>query len=77
MPEGYKIHPNDPVKSKVGIRPLTTLEKSYIQTFPRGYKYVGNKTDVEQMISNAVPVNLAKFVAIVITKIARQPRRKP
>lgn len=27
MPEGYQIHANDPVKSKEGIRPLTTLER--------------------------------------------------
>ena len=75
MPEGYKIHPNDPVKSKEGIRPLTTLERSYIQTFPRDFKFVGNKTDVEQMIGNAVPVNLAKFVATAITKYIASPHQ--
>ncbi|MBR5633623.1 MAG: DNA cytosine methyltransferase [Prevotella sp.] len=75
MPEGYKIHTNDPVKSKNGIRPLTTLERSYIQTFPRDYKFVGNKTDVEQMIGNAVPVNLAKFVATAIIKYLASPHQ--
>ena len=66
MPSGYQIHSNDPVKSKEGIRPLTTLERSYIQTFPKGFDFVGTKTDLEQMIGNAVPVNLAKFLAKAI-----------
>ena len=73
MPDGYKIHANDPVQSKEGIRPLTTLERSYIQTFPRDFKFEGNKTDVEQMIGNAVPVNLAKYVATAITKYIASP----
>ena len=73
MPAGYQIHANDPVKSKEGIRPLTTIERSYIQTFPKDFKFFGSKTDVEQMIGNAVPVNLAKFVADAINKYHAQP----
>lgn len=73
MPKGYSIHANDPVKSKEGIRPLTTQERSYIQTFPTDFKFVGSKTDVEQMIGNAVPVNLAKFVATSIMKYNSNP----
>ena len=73
MPGGYSIHANDPVKSKEGIRPLTTQERSYIQTFPTDFNFVGSKTDVEQMIGNAVPVNLAKFVATAIMKYASNP----
>lgn len=73
MPVGYKIHANDPIKSKEGIRPLTTLERSYIQTFPRTYQFIGSKTDVEQMIGNAVPVNLAKFVGNAINNYLAQP----
>ncbi len=72
MPEGYQIHANDPVKSKDGIRSLTTLERSYIQTFPRGFVFSGNKTDMEQMIGNAVPVNLAKFVGDAIQRYLTQ-----
>ena len=33
-----------------------------IQTFPKDFKFLGNKTDMEQMIGNAVPVNLARYV---------------
>jgi len=73
MPEGYKIHSNDPVKSKDGIRPLTTEERSWIQTFPKSFKFEGNKTDLEQMIGNAVPVNLAKFVGEAINKYNTNP----
>lgn len=73
MPEGYKIHANDPVASKEGIRPLTTLERSYIQTFPKDFKFIGNKTNIEQMIGNAVPVNLAMFVANAIKNYLESP----
>ena len=62
MPAGYKLHPTDPVTSLDGIRSLTTLERSMIQTFPKDFKFIGTKTGMEQMIGNAVPVNLAKYV---------------
>lgn len=63
MPAGYTLHHNDPVNSLEGIRPLTSLERSMIQTFPKNFKFLGTKTNLEQMIGNAVPVNLGKFVA--------------
>lgn len=73
MPEGYQIHANDPVQTKKGIRSLTTEERSYIQTFPKGFKFVGTKTEIEQMIGNAVPVNLAKFVGNAIMSYLNSP----
>lgn len=66
LPAGYLIHPNDPVSSLDGIRPLTTKERSMIQTFPETFNFVGSKSEIEQMIGNAVPVNLGKFVATAI-----------
>jgi len=66
IPKGYPGHPGDPVKISKAVRPLTTLERSQIQTFPKNFTWTGNKTDIEQMIGNAVPVNLAKFVAHAI-----------
>lgn len=66
VPKGYPGHPNDPVKISAKIRPLTTHERSRIQTFPENFLWAGTQTDVEQMIGNAVPVNLAKFVANAI-----------
>lgn len=50
------------------VRPLTTLERSYIQTFPKDFIFKGTKTNLEQMIGNAVPVNLANFVGKAIQR---------
>lgn len=61
IPKGYKRHPGDPI-SPSRVRPLTTEERSLIQTFPANYKWIGTKTAKEQMIGNAVPVGLAEFV---------------
>lgn len=66
IPEGYKIHSNDPIQSLVGVRPLTTKERSMIQTFPENFIFIGGKSDLEQMIGNAVPVKLGEFVASAI-----------
>ncbi len=64
MPKGYKKHNADPEDADLeSIRPLTTIERSYIQTFPKTFKFQGTKTNLEQIIGNAVPVNLATFVA--------------
>jgi DNA (cytosine-5)-methyltransferase 1 len=63
VPKGYVEHHGDPCKMHSGIRALTTVERSYIQTFPKAFRFTGTKTDLEQMIGNAVPVNLARFVA--------------
>lgn len=63
IPSGYPLHPNDPVKSLDGIRPLTTAERAMIQTFPESFYFCGSKSEIEQMIGNAVPVNLGKFIA--------------
>lgn len=45
------------------IRPLTTKERSLIQTFPESFDVSGPKSEMEQIIGNAVPVKLAEFVA--------------
>ncbi len=67
LPPGYKKHAGDPVSVTLAdIRPLTTVERSYLQTFPKTFKFKGAKTNLEQMIGNAVPVNLATFVANAI-----------
>ncbi|MDR3296223.1 MAG: DNA cytosine methyltransferase [Clostridiales Family XIII bacterium] len=63
VPQGYPGHPNDACKLDGSVRALTTLERALIQTFRADYKWSGTKTDMEQMIGNAVPVKLAEFVA--------------
>lgn len=74
MPQGYNLHPGDPVNTLEGIRPLTTKERSMIQTFPEDFSFEGTKTDVEQMIGNAVPVNLGYFVADAIFRYSGEKR---
>ena len=63
VPKGYKGHPGDPIPMNGSIRTLTCEERSLFQTFPKDFKYIGSKTIINQMIGNAVPVNLAYFVA--------------
>jgi DNA (cytosine-5)-methyltransferase 1 len=74
IPATYQLHEGDPVPSLAGIRPLTTLERAQIQTFPPSFEFIGSKTDIEQQIGNAVPVNLATHVAQAILAFAARPR---
>ncbi|WP_455934444.1 DNA cytosine methyltransferase [Neisseria sp.] len=74
IPKGYQLNNCDPQGIELSeVRPLTTIERSYIQTFPENFVFTGTKTDLEQMIGNAVPVNLAKFIAESIQKFIENP----
>lgn len=66
VPKGYPGHPNDACAVTENLHALTTAERALIQTFPPEFKWVGSKTDIEQMIGNAVPVNLAQYVAKIV-----------
>ena len=70
IPKGYLGHPGDPVKKFNGLRPLTTKERSLIQTFPEKFIFIGNKSEVEQLIGNAVPVKLSEYVARCIAEFS-------
>lgn len=61
---GYPGHRGDagPIDQ---ARPLTAEERARVQTF-EGWTWFGTKTAKNQMIGNAVPVLLAKYVADVI-----------
>ena len=72
IPKGYPGNPKDACKISSKVRPLTTLERSLIQTFPANFKWSGTKTDQEQMIGNAVPVNLAAYVANAILQFNKE-----
>ncbi len=63
IPKTYEKHHGDVCDIDDNLRPLTTIERSYIQTFPKSFKFQGSKTNLEQMIANAVPVKLAEYVA--------------
>lgn len=66
IPKTYKKHHGDVSDINDNLRPLTTIERSYIQTFPKSFKFKGSKSNLEQMIANAVPVKLAEYVACCI-----------
>lgn len=66
MPATYKFHPADKCTDASQIRPLTSEERSFIQTFPKGYIFKGSGAQIEQQIGNAVPVKMAKFVGEII-----------
>lgn len=70
IPKGYRKHPQDPVEIGPLVRALTVKERSYLQTFPKDFVFEGTKTDMNTMIGNAVPVNLAKYVADALMQYA-------
>ncbi len=70
IPPNYKLHPNDAADLSQA-RCLTPKERSRIQTFPESFKFFGSKTDINQMVGNAVPVNLATYVARALLEYRR------
>lgn len=68
IPAGYQIHPGDATEDITKVRSLTTQERARIQTFPSDFVFQGSKTDLEQMIGNAVPVELAAYVGRCLLK---------
>lgn len=67
IPPGYGGHPKDSAH-RDDVRILTSKERSLIQTFPKEFEFFGSKSDMETMIGNAVPVNLARFVASALMR---------
>jgi DNA (cytosine-5)-methyltransferase 1 len=64
MPSTYKQHENDTHAPDETVRALTLEERARIQTFPAGYFDTKlSKASKEQMIGNAVPVELGKYIA--------------
>lgn len=72
LPEKYIPHHADKTKDLHKVRALTSVERSYIQTFPKNFKFIGAKTDIEQAIGNAVPVKMAEFIAKGIIMYSKQ-----
>ena len=68
IPKTYIKHSGDACEPNGKVRPLTTIERSYLQTFPTDFVFFGSKSDLEQMIGNAVPVKLAEYVANCINE---------
>lgn len=61
-PPEYKQHPND-ASVPDGVESLTFRYRALLQTFPRDFRFCDNQAIAEQLIGNAVPVNLASHVA--------------
>jgi DNA (cytosine-5)-methyltransferase 1 len=63
LPTGYPGHPGDSADAHNGrVRALTTAERARLQTFPASFRFAGSQHAREQMIGNAVPVELAAYV---------------
>ena len=65
IPPGYSPRPNDATQDFTKVRALTTMERARVQTFPKDFSFdsVKSKTKLEKMIGNAVPVELATYIA--------------
>ncbi len=72
VPPNYEGNRLDSVHPST-VRPLTSIERSRIQTFPVSWDWnAGDRnSDVELQIGNAVPVNLAAFVGTGVIDAAR------
>lgn len=67
-PATYRHHPKDavPANQMENITQLSLQQRAIIQTFPIDFQFENlqlSRGDLEQMIGNAVPVELAHFVA--------------
>jgi DNA (cytosine-5)-methyltransferase 1 len=56
-------------------RPITLREAACLQSFPRRYKFAGARGDVERQVGNAVPVEMARRIAVEASRLARLVRR--
>ena len=52
-----------PVRTACGLSPE---KRARLQTFPASYRWVGSATAINQMVGNAVPVELARYVAAAV-----------
>ena len=77
IPKGYPGHPGDTACISDTLRSLTSEERAWIQTFPKTFKLIGNKSDIEQVIGNAVPVKLAYYVASNLAKYIQSVETSP
>lgn len=50
-------------------RTITPREAARLQSFPDDFDFIGSRCDVYQMIGNAVPVGLAKAIALAVAEL--------
>lgn len=63
---GRFIHPTE-------HRGITLREAAILQTFPATYQFCGNYGSIERQIGNAVPVQMAKALGLVIVALLHLP----
>ncbi|ONI39946.1 DNA (cytosine-5-)-methyltransferase [Candidatus Epulonipiscium fishelsonii] len=63
IPPTYQIHSGDTTNDLSKVKVLSSFERARLQTFPKSFVWQGTKTNLEQIIGNAVPVNLSQTVA--------------
>lgn len=68
-PPEYQKHPNDDALPE-NVRSLTCSERALLQTFPLWFQFGENQVIADQLIGNAVPVNLAMHVATALEAFA-------
>ena len=72
---GRFIHPSED-------RGISLREAALLQTFPRGYTFVGSYGSIERQIGNAVPVRLAHALGLAVRtlldlELRMHPRQDP
>lgn len=72
-PANYKQHKND-AEFNDNISALTYQQRALIQTFPADFNFGNNQALAEQMIGNAVPVNLASYVANALNEFVQREK---
>jgi DNA (cytosine-5)-methyltransferase 1 len=71
VPAGYNGLIDPPGISPKDVKPLSTKVRAMIQTFPESFEFNMPKTSAEQMIGNAVPVALARHVALAVMRLLK------
>jgi DNA (cytosine-5)-methyltransferase 1 len=51
---GYQRHLRDTAPPSA-VKALTSEQRGRLQTFPKDWRWHGTKTDIDQMVGNAVP----------------------
>ncbi|NWE51628.1 DNA (cytosine-5-)-methyltransferase, partial [Brevundimonas sp. P7753] len=72
VPKTHKRHAGD-TEHPAKVEALTQEHRARIQTFPVGFQWAGCKTEQDQMIGNAVPVELGRYIAKAISRYATHP----
>ena len=71
VPPRHVRHAGDTADPQT-VAPLTLEQRARIQTFPKDFIWLGTKTAKEQMIGNAVPVFLGRYVCSAVMRFSAQ-----